>query len=137
MSAQIKALIQLECRNSTCTNNANKIGMKYNYYCMDHMRCGTKVTTTTRVCEGCLKTFQGEDPSIVDEMVIAETNNVLPEFIPIEINISPQVLPIPPLLISSPPPAPPIAMCHKLDKIVEEDEEDEEVSDDEEMTIYI
>ena len=122
MSAQIEASIQLECRNSICTNNANKIGNKYNYYCMAHMRCGTKVTTTAKVCEGCLKTFQGEDPSIVDEMVIAETNT--------------QVLTIPPLLISSSPPAPPIAMCHKLDKI-EEEEEDEEVSEDEEMTIYI
>ena len=136
MSAQIKALIQFECRNSTCKNIVNKVGNKYNYYCMNHMRCGMEVTNNAKACEGCLKSFQGEN--YLTKVMKGELNNVSPGFVPIEINISsPQALAI----------QPPNTMLHKLNTIEEKDEEveekdeeieemDEEVSDDD-ITIYI
>lgn len=46
------------CRNSTCKKKVNVTERGMNYYCIEHLRCGTP--TNGNPCQGCLDTIQGK-----------------------------------------------------------------------------
>ena len=63
-----------KCRNSKCLNMVNKVNDKFNFYCMDHMWCGTEVVNG-KICQGCLNCFLNDPDVPFEEKLPANSGN--------------------------------------------------------------